>query len=99
MKRIKLRVVHVYSKKNNNQYSWTSWNGMECRGLEDNKTCSLYKHANSKLGRQHTRAPTTLAAPISPYMTHCNPFIAHDMNDAWKVDHTTGETSATLFEQ
>ena len=55
---------------------------MECRGLEDNKTCPLYKHANSKLGRQHTRAPTTLAAPISPYMTHCNPFIAHDMNDA-----------------
>ena len=26
---------------------------------------------------------------------HCNPPIAHEMNDAWKVNHTTGETSST----
>ena len=36
-----------------------------------------------------------VAAAISPFMSLLNPPIAHDMNDAWKVDHTTVETSPT----
>ena len=36
--------------------------------------------------------------PLSVHLwAHCNPPIAHDMNDAWKVNNTTGETSCTHF--
>ena len=38
--------------------------------------------------------------PLSVHLwAHCNPLIAHDMNDMWNVDHTTKETFPTLFKQ
>ena len=37
--------------------------------------------------------------PLSVHLwAHCNPPIAHEMNDAWKVNTTTGETSCTHFQ-
>ena len=50
---------------------------MECRGLEDNKTCPLYEHANSKLGRQHQGHHCT----GSRYQSIYELTVTHDMND------------------
>ena len=55
-----------------------------------------YQHVNSKLGRQHTKAP--LAATLSPFMSLLyppNPWCE------WCVNLSTppGSTSPTLFEQ
>ena len=53
---------------------------------------------NSKLGRQHTKAP--LAAALSPFMSLLyppNPWC--EWCDEWRLTTTPGSTSPTLFEQ
>ena len=53
---------------------------------------------NSKLGRQHTKAP--LAAALSPFLSLLyppNPWC--EWCDEWRLTTTPGSTSPTLFEQ
>ena len=72
--------------------------------MRGQQTCPLYnityQHVNSKLGRQHTKAP--LAAAIGPFFYELNywsPHKTHDVNDVWRLPTSLGSTSNTLFEQ
>ena len=73
----------------------------ESRGWEENRRTLLQyilTCQNSKLGRQHTKAP--LAAALSPFMSLLyppNPW--REWCDVWRLSTTPGFTSPTLFEQ
>ena len=75
-------------------------NGMSwIRGQQDVPSLHYILTCKQKARTAASRAPLHWQ-PLSVHIwAHCNPPIAHDMNDVWKVDHTTAETSATLFEQ
>ena len=69
------------------------------RGQQDVPSLHYILTCKQKARTAASRAPLHWQ-PLSVHIwAHCNPLIAHDMNDVWKVDHTTAETSATLFEQ
>ena len=53
---------------------------------------------NSKLGRQHTKAP--LATAFSPFMSLLYPLTPWcEWCNVWRLTSTSGSTSPTLFEQ
>ena len=70
---------------------------MECRGLEDNKTCPLYKHANSKLGRQHTMAPTT-AQLFERLLVLTHGYILTRVSFSFYQKHSLGKFSLFFLE-
>ena len=61
---------------------------------------NLYKHVNSKLGRQHRKA--AMAAAVGPffYELTVQPIQpVTDVTDMWRLATAPGSTSSTLFEQ
>ena len=74
----------------------------EWRVVDDRTTdvpCyNTFWHVNSKLGRQHTKAPP--AAALSPFVSLTyppNPWC--QWCDVWRLTTTPGSTCPTLFEQ
>ena len=59
---------------------------------------NIFQRVNSKLGRQHTKAP--LAATLSPFMSLLYPPSPRcEWCDVWRLTTTPGSTSPSLSEQ
>ena len=76
--------------------------GMKWRVVDDRTTdvpsYNTFYHANSKLGRQHTKAP--LAAALSPFVSLLYPSGPWcEWCDVWRLTTLPGSTSPTRFEQ
>ena len=94
-----MMMKHTYGKKEW-QYTYEKMNEMKWRVVDertaDVPSYNTFEHVNGKLGRQHTKAP--LAAALSPFVSlpyPPNPWCEWCL----KVDHNTGSTHPTLFEQ